>query len=391
MKRTLGTTAVFVLLLTSFLAAQNPADEAYLKAMQISDSCQKVQALKAFLAQYAGQGSQYENYANAYICLEPCKTTPVQDAIQAGEKALTMSGIDANTKLALVATLPGLYIKANQFDKAKESAQRLIEAGKTAKGTDSARGDQLMGAGYYLIGQAAEKAKDYGGAAEAYIQAYGLLKAPQIAADLKKLGLSLYNAKNYEGAEKIFRQFYASAKDAESATILAQTLNNMGKSDEALAIYREAYAKKKTGELAQNIGILLNSKAKTNPALGKEAMAMFIEAHALYPSGSNQSTQCFQYAQSIFFHNGEGAKYNDLIAKIKEHNSAIEQYTKNFNERFGDKSPDELSGSEKNTMKKLQDAIEAEKEAIAKLQAEQKSYVDRFNQIVAQTKSKLGK
>ncbi len=391
MNRTLWTTTICVLVFAGFLTAQNPADEAYLKAMQISDSCQKVQALKSFLAQYGGQGSKYENYAHAYICLEPCKTTSPQDAIQAGEKALTMPGLDANTKLALIATLPTLHMKLNQFDKAKQSAQRLIEAGNSTKNTDPAKGDQLIGAGYYLIAQAAEKAKDYGGAAEAYIKAYGLLKAPQIAADLKKLGKSLYDAKNFEGAEKIYRQFYASAKDAESAIILAQTLNNMGKTDEALAIYREAYARKKTGELAQNIGILLNTKSKTNPALAKEAMGMFLEAHALYPSGSNKSQQCFQYAQSIYFHNGEGANYNALVSKIQEHNKAVEQLTKNYNERFGDKNPDELRGSERNTMRKLQEAIEEEKAAIAKLQAEQQSYMDRFNQLVAQAKSKLGK
>ncbi len=391
MRRTLLTTMVVILALTGFLAAQNPADEAYLKAMQISDSCQKVQALKSFLAQHSGQGSQYENYANAYICLEPCKTTPAADAIQAGEKALTMPGLDANTKLALIATLPGLYIKANQFDKAKESAQRLIEAGKSAKSSNSAQGDQIIGAGYYIIGQASEKAKDYSGAAEAYITAYGLLKNPQIAADLKKLGKSLYDAKNYEGAAKIYEKFYNSAQDAESAIIYAQTLNNMGQADRALAIYREAYAKKKTGALAQNIGILLNSKSKANPALGKEAMTMFIEAHALYPSGSNQSKQCFQYAQSIFFSNGEGARYNELVSKIQEHNKAIEQLTKNYNDRFGDKDPNELSGSDKSTMKKLQDAIAQEKAAIDKIKAEQQSYMDRFNQLVTQTKSKLGR
>ncbi len=391
MKRKLWTTALFVLVLTGFLAAQNPADEAYLKAMQISDSCQKVQALKSFLSTYAGQGSQFENYAHAYICLEPCKTTPPQDAVQAGEKALAMPGLDADTKLALIATLPTLYLKMNQFDKAKESAQRLIDLGKSTKSANSAKGDQLIGAGHYLIGQAAEKSKDYGGAAAAYITAYGILKNPQIAADLKKLGKSLYDAKNYEGAEKIYRQFYASAKDAESAIILAQTLNNMGKTDEALAIFKEAYAAKKTGDLAQNIGIILNAKAKTNPAMSLEAMNYFLEAHALHKAGSNASKQCLSWAQSIYFTNGDGAKYNALVPKIQEHSKAIQEYTKTFNERFEGKAEEDLSGPEKSTLKKLQDAMEQEQSAIAKLQAEQQGYVDNFNRLVNQVKSRLGR
>ncbi len=382
MKRTYGTTLILVLLMTGFLTAQSSPDEEYLKAMQISDPCQKVQALKAYVSKYGGQGTQYEKYAQAYICLTPCKTTPPQDAIRAGEKALTMSGLDADTRLALIASLPTIYLRTNQTDKARESAQRLIDYGTTTKT------DKLIGAGHYLIGQAAEKAKDYGAAAEAYITSYGILKNPQIAADLKKLGKSLYDAKKFADAEKIYRQFYASAKDAESAIILGQTLNKMGKTDEALDLFKEAYSKKKTGELAYNIAIILNGQAKSNPSLVPDVINYFLEASLLYPA---KSKDCMQYAQSLYFTNGNNAKYNEIINKIQEHNKVIEEYTKTFNERYEGKNESDLTGREKSALSKLQEAMDRERAAIAKLQAEQKTIVDGFNRLVNRVRSRLGK
>jgi tetratricopeptide (TPR) repeat protein len=278
-------------------------------------------------------------------------------------------------------SLPTIYLKANQTDKARESAQRLIDFG-TKTNTE-----KLVGAGHYLIGQAAEKAKDYSAAAQAYITSYGILKNPQIAADLKKLGKTLYDAKKFADAEKIYRQFYASAKDADSAIILGQTLNKMGKTDEALDFFKEAYGKKKTGELAYNIAVILNSQAKSNPSLVPEVINYFLEASFLYPA---KSKDCMQYAQSLYFTSGNNAKYNDIIKKIQEHNNVIEEYMKTFNERFEGKDESELSGREKSALNKLQEAIDRERAAITKLQAEQKSIVDGFNRLVDRVRSRLG-
>ena len=52
---------LFLLIAASSLAlAQNPGDEAYIKAMQASDPCQRVQLLKSYVTTYAGKGSTYE-------------------------------------------------------------------------------------------------------------------------------------------------------------------------------------------------------------------------------------------------------------------------------------------------------------------------------------------
>ena len=77
---------LLLVLASSLALAQNPADEAYIKAMQTSDPCQRVQLLKNYINTYAGKGTTYENYAYANLCLTPCKTKTVEETITYGEK-----------------------------------------------------------------------------------------------------------------------------------------------------------------------------------------------------------------------------------------------------------------------------------------------------------------
>ncbi len=391
MKTTLAL-AMILLLGAGALLAQNPADEEYIKAMTQNDPCQKVQLLKAYVQKYAGQGTQYENFAYVYLTLTPCASKPAAESIKYGEKALTMSGVDDDSKAQILATIAGLQLtEAGGLDKAKSFAQQLIDFANAAKAKDAsaaAKWNQFAGAGMFIQGQATEKAKDYQGAANAYIASYKILKSPQIAATLKKLGKTLYDAKQFDAAETIYREFYAAAKDADSAIILGQTLFKSGKTEEALAIFKEAYGKKKTGELAYNIGIILAKQAQTNPTVMQEAITTLLEASFLYPA---QAQNARNMAQSLFFTGSKDAKYNELVAKMEEHNKAIATFTETFNSKYGDKDQEEMTDSEKRSMQKLLDAIEVEKKAVAAVEAEQKTYIDKFNALIAQTKTRLGK
>jgi len=77
----------FLLIAASSLAlAQNPGDEAYIKAMQTSDPCQRVQLLKSYVTTYAGKGTTYENYAYANLCLTPSKPKRWKKQLTTGKK-----------------------------------------------------------------------------------------------------------------------------------------------------------------------------------------------------------------------------------------------------------------------------------------------------------------
>ncbi|MBM3305962.1 MAG: hypothetical protein FJY79_08490 [Candidatus Aminicenantes bacterium] len=383
MNRKVWTALTLMALMAGFLSAQS-ADEEYLKAMQLSDNCQKVKALEAYIAKYAGQGTTYENWAYVYYCLTPCPTKNAQKAAEAGEKALTMSGIDAQNKMALLATIPALYHSVGQTDKATAAARKLIDFGKAS--SDAKVGAQLQAGGYVMIGQFAEKAGDYGVAAENYITAYGLFKDPSISKVLNGLAASLYKSGKFADAEKVFRQFYAADKGPESAALLGQTLYKQDKVEEALAVYKEAYARKRTPALAQNIAIILNSQVKANPAKTTEAINANIEAALLNPP---QQKNFLGQAQNLFV--GQDKELAASSAKIEEHSKAIEELTKSYNAKVDGKSEDELSDSDKRVLKKIEDNIQMEQQAIDRIQAGQKSVLDKFSALVAQVRSKLGK
>ena len=383
MKRTLGTIVTLVILLSGLVAAQS-ADEEYLKAMQLSDNCQKTQALEAYIAKYAGQGTPNEHWAYAYYCLTPCATKNAQKAAEYGEKALGMSGIDEQTKLGLLGTIPMLYQSAGQMDKAKAAARKIIDFGKASG--NAKLGAQLQAGGYELLGQFAEKTGDYGVAAESYITGYAIFKAPSISKALNSLAATLYKGQKFADAEKVFRQFYAADQGPESAALLGQTLYKQNKIDEALAIYKEAYAKKKDAKLAYNIAIILNGQVKENPAKTTEAISALIEAAVLNPA---QSKSLLGQAQNYFV--GQDKDLASSYAKIEEHNKAIEEFTKTYNSKIEGKSEDDLSTSDKRLLKTLEDNIEVEKQAIARIQAGQKGVLDKFNALVAQVRTRLGK
>jgi TolA-binding protein len=383
MKKTIGITVSLLFLMAGLLAAQTP-DEEYLKAMQIKDPCQQAQALEAYIANFVGKGGQYDNYAYAYYCLSGCATKNAQKAIECGEKALTMSGTDGDTKLKIYFAIPQLYAGAGQMDKARTAAQKIIELGKASD--NSATGTKLQASGYVLLGQFAEKAGDYGAAANAYITAYGVLKDPSISKLLNNLAATLYKNQKYADAEKVFREFYAADRGPESAALLGQTLYKEGKVDEALVIYREAYARKKSPSLALNIAIILNKEVKANPSLKSQTINAFIEAALLNPS---QQKTYLQAAQNLYISNSPDLA--DINAKIEEHNKAIADLTKTYNDKYGSKSEDELTGAEKVSMKKLNDAIEAEKRAIEQIKSSQTGVLEKFNQLVVQARARLGK
>jgi tetratricopeptide (TPR) repeat protein len=384
MKRILLTAVLLAIVATGFLAAQNEADEAYIKAMTQNDPCQKVQALKAYVQKYAGKGTQYENFAYVYLCLTPCPTKPAAESIQYGEKALAMSGIDDLTRMQILITLSSLYIGTGQnLDKAKAHAGHLIELAKANKEKDpgEAQWSKMIGAGWYLQGQAAEKAKDMGAAADAYINSYTILKDPKIMAQIKKLAKTLYDSKQFAQAEKVYRTLYSQSKDPDSALSLGQALYRDNKADEALALFKEAYAKKKTGELAYNIGIILAKKAP------QEAIDYLIEASFLYPA---QSQNALGMAQNLFFTSSPDSKINDVINKIQERQKKIDELTKTFNTKFTDRNEEDLTDEEKAEMNKILADIDVQKAEIAKLQSSSSEMTAKWTKRMDDVKKKVG-
>jgi hypothetical protein len=384
---------LLVLIFTAGLAlAQNPADEEYIKAMTSNDPCQRVQLLKEYISKYAGKGTQYENYAYAQLCLTGCPSKSLQDSINYGEKALNLGGLDDVTKCQVLLVLGGAYAQQGQnLDKAKNYANQVIEIGKANKNKEGASPEQwnkFIGAGYFTLGSIAEKRKDTAGAVEAYLSAYSLLKKPEIMGLIKKMGKEYYDAQNYAEAEKVFRAIYNLNKDPEMAILLAQLLLKSNKNDEALSLLKEAYGKKKNGDVAYSIAIILAKKAQTDPSAVNEAIRYSLEAAFLSPKNSEQA---MKMAQGLFFTMNKDLKYNEIVLAIQNKVKELDELTQIFNERFGNKNEEDLSDRDKQKMKDMLAEIEAKKAEIEKLKQQQEAAIAKFNQMVEETKKRLGK
>jgi hypothetical protein len=394
MKKRGLTTLVLSLFLFSFLQAQtDPADDDYIKAMTSNDPCQRVQLLKAYVTKYAGKGTKYENFAYAQLCLIPCQTKTPKETIDYGKKALAAGGLDDLTKCQL---LINLSVLSSQFDQSPEKAEsfasQVVELARANKdkeaGTETAdQWNKLIGAGYFALGQAQEKAKEDKGAVDSYVNSYNILKNPQIIASLKKVGKALYEAKMYADAEKAFKVAYMATRDFDSCAFYAKSLYRNGKNGESITYFKEAYGKQKNGEIAYNIGIILAKDSKTNPALANEAIKYLLEASFLSPANSQQA---LSLAESLFFTANKDLKYNENIQQIEDINKKIDELTKTYNKKFEGKNEDELSGAEKKEMKTLLDNIEVEKKNLQKLESDQNLSIAKFNKLLDETKQRLG-
>lgn len=389
MKRTFITLIALVLLTAGLLPAQsNEGNDAYIKAMTAQSPGQKAQLLKDFLSKYGGKGNQYENFACANLAMLAYPGKSTGETITYGEKALALGGLDDLSKYQVMITVAGVITQTGQnLDKARNLANQAADICKAAKAEDPAKWNQLAGAAYFVEGQALEKARDYKGAAESYATSYGILKNPQILAALKKLGKTLYDAKAFAEAEKVFRVVSSTTRDPEITMLYAGALFKSGKTDEALTIYKEIYGKQKNGDVAFNIGIILAKRAQTQPGLAAEAINFLLDASFLSQANSKQA---MSMAESLFFTTYKELKWNETVNQINALSKKIEDMTKSYNDKFGDKDEEELTDGQKKEMKNILDGIEVEKKNLEKLKEGQNVALAKFNAQIDETKRRLG-
>jgi hypothetical protein len=393
--RKIGLIALATILFISSLPAQTEtANDDYIKAMTTPDPAQRANLLKDYLTKYAGKGTQYENYANANLCLIAYQGKTAEETINYGERALALGGLDDLLKCQILITLSGIYGERGQnLEKAKSYASQATEVAKANRGRESqeaarASWEKLLGYAYYAQGQAFDKAKDAKGALGPYIESYKILNDKQILNDLKKVGKTLYDFKFYSEAEKAFGIVADVLKDFESYSIYARILHRAGKKNEALKYYKMAYMKQKSGETAFNIGIIEAEDAKSNALLAQEALNYFLAASFL---SAAHSKKAMELAEDLFFNTlNKNFKYNEKAKELQARSAKLEELTKSFNEKFGEKNEEDLTEAEKKEMQNLKAQIDSENSAIQKLSDEQNLALDKWNIQIEEAKKKLG-
>ena len=389
MKKTVIASLALFVFLSSMLPAQNSGSDAYVKAMTTPDPNEKARLLKDYIAN--NPGAQYENFASAELCTLQYSGKTASETIKYGEKALELGGLDALKKCQVLVMVANSYISQGQnLAKASDYAAEIVQTAKANRNSElapAATWNQLVGAGAYLRGQALEKAKNYRDAVDAYVEAYNLLKNDQIIQDLKKLGKALYDGKAYKDAEKALKVAATNGKDFASIYLYANALNKNGKTEEALSQYKQAYMKQKSGAIAFNIGIILAKKAERDVSFTDEALKYLLDASFLSQANSQKA---MQMAESLYFLSKKDLKYNENVQELQERSKNLENLTSTFNEKFGEEEEEDLSEAEKNEMKSMLKQIEAEQEAIKRLEAETQAALEGFQELIEKAKQRLG-
>ncbi len=381
-----------ILVLISTLAAQDTAaNDEYITAMTKNDPSERAQLLKTWLNKYGGSGHQYENFANATVCTAQYPGKTSAETIKFGEAALKIGGLDTSTKAQVLTIVAAMYVSTgDNLSQAKSYASQVVKIANTAKGQSAEAGNsqvwnQMSGSAYFIQGQAFEKESNLKGAVEAYTSSYQILKNKQIATSLAQLGKSAYEAKDYATAQKAFSIAVPVLKDFGSTTLYAKALHRGGKKSEAIKYYKESYNIRKTGEVAYNLGILLAPNGASNASAANEAIEYLLAASFLSPSNSEKA---MKLAEGLYFN--QNPQYNQVVQDIQTKNQSLEQMTKTFNSKFGDKAEDDLTDAEKKEIATLLANIEKNQKDITGLQAQQQTELEKFQTRISQTKQKLG-
>ncbi len=390
------TLTILILILFTFVtlyAQTEDANQEYIQAMSTQDPAQKAKLLKQWLKTNQGKGNQYEKYAYAELCVWNYPGKTAEELVEYGEKALTSGGLDDFTNCRVLMSIASIYSQRGQnLEKAKSYSLQVIQLAKANRdkegsGATPAQWDQFMGAAYFTHGTALDKGRDPRGALESYINSYNILKDPQIAAALKKVGKNLYDYKFYKDAEKAFKITATAIKDYPSIYLYAKTLHRNGKKEEAIRYYKQAYAQQKTGDVAFNIGIILAGDSERDPSVSPEAIKYLLDASFLSPPNSQKA---MQLAESLFFNFNKDLKYNETVRNIQKKNKELEDLTGDYNERFGGKKDEELSDTDKRMMKIMDQDIEVLQKDVEGLLLKQKAALDQFNKLIEETKRRLG-
>ncbi len=392
MRKVILSSLMVILVMSTILPAQDTCSDDYTKAMTANSPGEKYSMLKAWVASCSGKGIQYENFAYAFLCSIQVPGKPAQETVDFGEKALSLGGFDDSMNYTILISVASSYIQlGNNFSKARDYSGQAIKIATANKNKGSNAGNpaqwnQMIGAGHYVQAQAFEKEKNLKAAVTAYINSYNILLNKQIASNLAKIGQSLYNAKSYADAEKALKVASTALRDFGTTALYAKSLHRGGKKSEALTAYKLAYTKQKNGEIAYNIGLILTGEVQQNGTSANEAVRYLLDASFLSAANSKAA---MDLAERLYFNNIDKT-FNDKIKLIGDKNKEQENLTNDFNKKFGEKDEEELTDAERTEMDTILKKLETIQGEIEKLQTEQAVSLDKWQQMITQTKQRLG-
>jgi tetratricopeptide (TPR) repeat protein len=354
---------------------QEPKEEAadpktldYNKAVTAKTPEERIRLFNEYLKKWSN--SIYHKYVYAQLCLNYYQIKKFNEAIKAGEKALTYPDLEPDWRGQILLVLADCCASNPANKDYQKSLNYINRAIKIAEENN-----------LYRLAQTAKNAKN------------AVLKLINIG----KLGKikSLYEQKKYSQVISIIESMPEKERNKfEVLRFYALSLYKTGKPESALNSFRKAYSIKKTGEMANLMAIILYGKSKKNKKLLDEAIKYFIIASKLFAKENNKkmSDKALARAQFLFFNDkykinkrikeieekykGVEEKYNSLV---REYNALVKKY-ENVEEipKDVEKKMDQM----KRQIEELEIKLEDKEIALEDLQNEHKRLIKEFNKLL---------
>lgn len=279
---------------------QEEAYKLYINAINEKNIDTKIKLLEQYIAQYGKIGLDYDKYVYANLAISYNQKSNHEKTVEYGEKTLNFQDIDILTKINLYLMVSGAYNelnrnleKASNYAKmAKDLATAQMESGSNVLSHD--QWTKLIAGATFIEGSLQVKKGELKDGTEKWIEAYKVLKSPQILRQFKVNGINQYTQKKFPNAELFFRSHYELSGDPETAYWLAKTYFFLSKYDDAERYSLIAYDKRKNSEIALNLGIIYNKKNKSDEALKYFAEAVVLNSHSKF------SADAKKYLESLY-------------------------------------------------------------------------------------------
>ncbi len=297
MKKACFLTLIQMLLALSIFSqttVQEDAYNLYIRAIKEQSLDAKIQLFEEYLAKYGKIGLDYDKYVYANLALSYNQKKDYEKTVDFGEKAISAQDIDNLTKIQLYLTISGAYNELNRnLEKAHNYAKIAEELITTQKESGSTvltqqQWTQLLASVNFLSGSIHVKKGELKEGIDKWVDAYKVLKSPQILRQFKVNGIAQYNQKKYSNAEIFFKSHFELSGDPDSAYWLGKTCFFLDKLDEAEKYFLLAYDKRKNSEIALNLGIITNKKKKVDEAIKYFAEAVVLNSHSKFSADAKK-------------------------------------------------------------------------------------------------------
>lgn len=289
-----------VLTVFSQRTVQEEAYKLYINAINEKNIDTKIQLLEQYISQYGKIGLDYDKYVYANLAIAYNQKGNHEKTVEFGEKTLNFQDLDTLTKINLYLMVSGAYNELNRnLEKASNYASMAkdIAIAQMESGSNVATRDQwskLIAGATFLEGSIQVKKGELKEGVEKWIEAFKVLKSPQILRQFKLNGINQYNQKKYSNAELFFKSHYDLSGEPETAYWLGKTYFYLNRFEDAEKYFLIAYDKRKNSEIALNLGIIYNKKNKPDEALRYFAEAVVLNSHSRF------SADAKKYLESLY-------------------------------------------------------------------------------------------